>query len=161
MMAWKSPLRVLKPGLLPYLQRYCVPVSHDAHGTVLLQTRKSSYSALVVQPTRSQMTIQRLRAMHRKGEPIAALTAQDFPSALVADQCGMDIVLVGDSLSMASLGMEDTTEYTMQEAIMHCRAVSRAVRCAFTVSYGGDLGSKFTDIGLGWRPPNGKLRGYT
>lgn len=48
----------------------------------------------------------------------------------------MDMVLVGDSLAMVSLGMPDTSEVTLDEMIMHARAVSRAVNRSFTV---GDL----------------------
>jgi 3-methyl-2-oxobutanoate hydroxymethyltransferase len=61
------------------------------------------------------------------------ITAHDFPSALVADTAGMDIVLVGDSLAMVALGMEDTSEVLMEEMLLHCRSVSRAAKAAFTV----------------------------
>ena len=71
--------------------------------------------------------------MYRKADPITMLTAYDFPSAHVADHAGMDMVLVGDSLAMVSMGLEDTSEVTMEEMIMHCRSVSRAVHTAFTV----------------------------
>ena len=64
------------------------------------------------------------------------LTAHDFPSGYVADQAGMDMVLVGDSLAMVALGMEDTSEVVLEEMILHCRSVSRATKAAFTV---GDL----------------------
>ena len=74
-----------------------------------------------------------LRAMYKKGEPIAVMTAHDFPSGHVADVAGMDIVLVGDSLAMVALGMEDTSEVIMEEMLMHCRSVSRAAKAAFTV----------------------------
>lgn len=71
--------------------------------------------------------------MHKKGEPIAVLTAHDFPSGHVADMAGMDMVLVGDSLAMVALGMEDTSEVLMDEMLLHCRSVSRAAKSAFTV----------------------------
>lgn len=64
------------------------------------------------------------------------ITAHDFPSAHVADQAGMDMVLVGDSLAMVALGMEDTSEVLMEEMILHCRSVARGARAAFIV---GDL----------------------
>jgi len=64
------------------------------------------------------------------------LTAHDYPSALLAQEAGMDIVLVGDSLAMVSLGMPDTSEVTLDEMIMHARAVSRASTRSFTI---GDL----------------------
>lgn len=62
------------------------------------------------------------------------LTAHDFPSAHVADAAGMDMVLVGDSLAMVALGMEDTSEVLVEEMLLHCRSVARATKAAFTVS---------------------------
>lgn len=64
------------------------------------------------------------------------MTAHDFPSAHVADHAGMDMMLVGDSLAMVALGMEDTSEVLMEEMLLHCRSVARATKAAFTV---GDL----------------------
>lgn len=62
------------------------------------------------------------------------ITAHDFPSAHVADQAGMDMVLVGDSLAMVALGMEDTSEVLMEEMLLHCRSVARGAKSAFIVS---------------------------
>lgn len=64
------------------------------------------------------------------------LTAHDFPSAHAADHAGMDTILVGDSLAMVALGMDDTSAVTLDEMIMHCRSVMRAASSAFVV---GDL----------------------
>ena len=61
------------------------------------------------------------------------MTAHDFPSAHVADHAGMDMILVGDSLAMVALGMEDTSEVVLEEMILHCRSVARATKAAFTV----------------------------
>ncbi|MCJ1479830.1 hypothetical protein MMC13_008516 [Lambiella insularis] len=85
---------------------------------------------------RKKITINSLRSLHQKGEPITMITAHDFPSAHVADAAGMDMILVGDSLAMVALGMEDTSEVVLEEMILHCRSVSRATKGAFTV---GDL----------------------
>ncbi|KAK3381519.1 ketopantoate hydroxymethyltransferase-domain-containing protein [Podospora didyma] len=85
---------------------------------------------------RKKVTIGTLRSLHRRGEPITVITAHDFPSAHVADAAGMDIVLVGDSLAMVALGMEDTSEVMVEEMLLHCRSVARATKSAFTV---GDL----------------------
>lgn len=71
--------------------------------------------------------------MFKKNEPITVLTAHDFPSALAADTAGMEIILVGDSLAMVSMGMEDTSEVTTEEMLMHCRSVARATKAAFIV----------------------------
>lgn len=61
------------------------------------------------------------------------ITAHDFPSAHVAEHAGMDMVLVGDSLAMVALGMEDTSEVLLDEMLLHCRSVARASKIAFTV----------------------------
>lgn len=82
---------------------------------------------------RKKVTLLTLANMHRKKEPITMLTAYDFPSAHVADHAGVDIILVGDSLAMVALGFEDTSEVSMEEMLMCCRAVSRATRSAFIV----------------------------
>lgn len=84
---------------------------------------------------RKKVTIETLRSLHRKNEPITMITAHDFPSAHVADHAGMEMVLVGDSLAMVALGMEDTSEVLLEEMILHCRSVSRATKAAFTVSW--------------------------
>ena len=83
---------------------------------------------------RKKVTLNTLRALHKAGEPITMITAHDFPSGHVADTAGMDMVLVGDSLAMVALGMEDTSEVMMEEMILHCRSVARAAKSAFTVS---------------------------
>lgn len=82
---------------------------------------------------RKKVTLGTLRSLYRKGEPITVMTAHDFPSGHVADHAGMDMVLVGDSLAMVALGMEDTSEIVLEEMLLHCRSVSRATKSAFTV----------------------------
>ncbi len=57
---------------------------------------------------------------------IAMLTAYDYPSAVLADRAGVDILLVGDSLGMVVLGHEDTLPVTMDMMLHHCRAVAHA-----------------------------------
>lgn len=86
-------------------------------------------------PQRKKVTLNTLRALYKKGEPITVLTAHDFPSGHVADLAGMEIVLVGDSLAMVALGMEDTSEVVLEEMLLHCRSVSRAAKTAFTVCF--------------------------
>ncbi|KAI6748120.1 hypothetical protein HG531_008662 [Fusarium graminearum] len=102
------------------------------------QSRYSSHSPMGAPPAaqRKKVTVGTLRSMHRKGDPITVMTAHDFPSGHVADHAGMDIILVGDSLAMVALGMEDTSEVIMEEMLLHCRSVARATKSAFTV---GDL----------------------
>jgi 3-methyl-2-oxobutanoate hydroxymethyltransferase len=109
------------------------------------QTRNSSHSPMGAANTsqRKKVTLNTLRLMHRKGDPITMITAHDFPSASVADAAGMDTILVGDSLAMVALGMEDTSEVLMEEMLLHCRSVSRAAKAAFTV---GKTNSDYTSV---------------
>ncbi len=74
----------------------------------------------------------------RKGgsDPIVALTAYDFPFGRIADEAGVDVILVGDSLGMVVQGAETTLPVTLDEMIYHCRMVARARRRALLV---GDL----------------------
>lgn len=99
------------------------------------QQRWSSHSPLGHPPAspRKKVTLDTLRALHARAEPITMITAHDFPSAHVADHAGMDMILVGDSLAMVALGMEDTSEVLLEEMILHCRSVARATKAAFTV----------------------------
>jgi 3-methyl-2-oxobutanoate hydroxymethyltransferase len=77
--------------------------------------------------------MQTLRNLYKKGEPITMLTAHDFPSAYVAEAAGMEMVLVGDSLAMVALGMQDTSEVGLEDMLLHCRSVARAAQNSFTV----------------------------
>ena len=66
--------------------------------------------------------------------PIVELTAYDYPWARLADQAGIEIVLVGDSLGMVVLGYTDTVSVTMEEMIHHTKAVVRGVEHALVVT---------------------------
>jgi 3-methyl-2-oxobutanoate hydroxymethyltransferase len=85
---------------------------------------------------RKKVTIRLIQAMKRRHEPISMLTAYDYPTALIMDQAGMDMILVGDSLGMVVLGYESTLPVTMDEMIHHCKAVSRGAKYALLV---GDM----------------------
>jgi 3-methyl-2-oxobutanoate hydroxymethyltransferase len=74
--------------------------------------------------------IERLGEMKERGEKIAMLTAYDYPAARLLDECGVDILLVGDSLGMVVLGYPDTTLVTMDEMLHHTRAVTRGAQRA-------------------------------
>ena len=75
---------------------------------------------------RPKVTVRTLRDMKERGEKIVSTTAYDFPSAVVADQAGVDLLLVGDSVGMVVLGYESTIPVTMAEMSHHTRAVARA-----------------------------------
>lgn len=76
------------------------------------------------------------------------LTAHDFPSAHAADAAGIDVVLVGDSLGMVAMGLENTTEMVMEEMILHCRSVARGAKNAFIVSCPCDWGSHVQSVNV-------------
>lgn len=69
-------------------------------------------------------------------EPITMLTAYDYPTALLLDESGVDMVLVGDSVGMVVHGFDSTIRVTLDMMIMHCAAVSRGLKRAYLV---GDL----------------------
>ena len=126
------------------------------------QTRHSSHSPLGTPPSipRKKVTLNTLQSLYEKQEPIAMITAHDFPSAHVADAAGMDMILVGDSLAMVALGMEDTSEVVLEEMILHCRSVARATKGAFTVCAGCSavyILSRYSSL-ADWRPSHGLLR---
>ena len=85
---------------------------------------------------RKKITTRLIQAMKTRHEPISMLTAYDYPTALIMDQVGMEIILVGDSLGMVVLGYESTLPVTMDEMIHHCKAVARAAKYALLV---GDM----------------------
>jgi len=68
------------------------------------------------------------------GRPIVAVTAYDFPFARIADQAGVDLILVGDSLGMVVQGNDTTLPVTMDEVVYHCRMVARARQRALLVA---------------------------
>ena len=75
-----------------------------------------------------RVTTRELLEMKRRGEKIVALTAYDFLFARLVDECGADVVLVGDSLGQVVLGYESTIPVTLDEMIHHARAVRRGVQ---------------------------------
>lgn len=71
----------------------------------------------------------------KKGkEPVTQLTAYDYPSARLADEAGIDMILVGDSLGMVMLGYPDTTHVTLSHMLHHTEAVARAVKNAVIIA---------------------------
>jgi 3-methyl-2-oxobutanoate hydroxymethyltransferase len=81
-----------------------------------------------------KVTVPALTEMKRQAKPISALTAYDYSTARLADEAGIDLILVGDSLAMVVLGHENTLAVTVDEMLHHTRAVRRAVRRALVVS---------------------------
>ena len=82
------------------------------------------------------MTLPRLAEKKRLGEPIVMITAYDYPSAQVAQEAGVDVVLVGDSGAMTVLGYPSTIPVSTDEMLMLASAVRRGLRTPLLV---GDL----------------------
>ena len=79
-------------------------------------------------------TILDIQNMKKSGEKICALTCYDYPTALILDDCGVDIMLVGDSVGVVFSGYDNTLPVTMDEILYHTRAVVRARPKALVVA---------------------------
>jgi 3-methyl-2-oxobutanoate hydroxymethyltransferase len=85
---------------------------------------------------RQRVTLSKLAEKKALGEPIVMVTAYDYPSAQVAEEAGVDVVLVGDSGAMTVLGYPSTVPVTIDEMLMLCSAVRRGLSTPLLV---GDL----------------------
>lgn len=87
-------------------------------------------------PTSQKISILELHQKKTAGRPITMLTAYDYPGAMLVDEAGIDIILVGDSLAMTVLGHPNTVAVTMDEMLHHCKAVARGAKRALLI---GDM----------------------
>lgn len=85
---------------------------------------------------RPKITAPAVVALKRKGEPITVVTAYDFPTARLAEEAGVEILLVGDSVGTVLLGYDSTLPVTMDDMLHHTKAVTRARTSALVV---GDM----------------------
>ena len=85
---------------------------------------------------RERITVVTLRQMKERKEKVAALSIYDFPFAQFADQAGLDLIIVGDSLGMTLLGYKNTLPVTMDQMISHAGGVMRGTDRIFVV---GDM----------------------
>lgn len=76
------------------------------------------------------VTLTRLRQMKAAAEKIACLTAYDASFSRILDECGVDVILVGDSLGMVVQGQDTTVPVTMDDMVYHGRAVARGCQRA-------------------------------
>ena len=75
--------------------------------------------------TEKQVTSATIKDMKKRGEPITMITAYDFAMARNANEAGIDMILVGDSVGNVMLGYNSTVPVTMDEMIHHTKAVMR------------------------------------
>src|SRR4029453_2916906 len=75
-----------------------------------------------------------LRSSKQRGERLVCLTAYDYPTARIVDEAGIDVILVGDNLGNVVLGYGNTVPVTLDEIMIHLKAVRRAVQRALLVA---------------------------
>jgi 3-methyl-2-oxobutanoate hydroxymethyltransferase len=81
----------------------------------------------------NRITVTDLQQMRDRGDRITMLTAYDYPSARLADEAGIPILLVGDTLGMVVLGYDSTVPVTVDDMIHHGKAVVRGAQRAHVV----------------------------
>ncbi len=100
------------------------------------------------------VTTSSLLKMKEKKEPIAVITAYDYPTAMLVEKAGVEMILVGDSLGMVVLGYESTIPVTLNDMLHHTKAVTRAAKRAFVVvdmpflTYHGNLDSTLRNAAI-------------
>jgi 3-methyl-2-oxobutanoate hydroxymethyltransferase len=87
-------------------------------------------------PAPGKLPLPELAEMKRRGDKIVMITAYDAPAARLADEAGVELILVGDTAAMVMLGHSSTVPVTLDEMIFLTRAVTRAARHPLVV---GDL----------------------
>lgn len=83
-----------------------------------------------------KITIPFIQQAKAEGRKLVMITAYDYPFGLMADEAGVDIVLVGDSLGMVVMGLDGTVPVTMEHMIHHIKAVKRGCKTALII---GDM----------------------
>jgi 3-methyl-2-oxobutanoate hydroxymethyltransferase len=99
-----------------------------------LTTPRADASSSPLASSLTKVTMPALADMKRQAKPICALTAYDYATARLADETGIDLLLVGDSLAMVVMGHDNTLAVTVDEMLHHTRAVRRAVHRALVVA---------------------------
>jgi 3-methyl-2-oxobutanoate hydroxymethyltransferase len=84
--------------------------------------------------THGKLPLPELLELKRRGQKVAMVTAYDFPSGRIADEAGVELVLVGDSAGMVVLGNESTVPVTMDELLMLTKAVTRGAKRPLVVA---------------------------
>lgn len=80
------------------------------------------------------LNIVKMKKMKAEGVPLSMLTAYDYPSARLAEEAGIDLILVGDSLGNVVLGYDTTLPVTIDDMVYHTRSVTRGAQHTFIVA---------------------------
>lgn len=80
------------------------------------------------------LNIVKMKKMKQEGNPITMITAYDYPSAKLAEEAGIDMILIGDSLGNVVLGYNSTIPVTTDDIVYHTRSVARAAENTFIVA---------------------------
>lgn len=80
------------------------------------------------------LNIIKMKKMKTDGVPLSMLTAYDYPSAMLAEEAGIDLILVGDSLGNVVLGYDTTLPVTIEDMVYHTRSVKRGAPNTFIVA---------------------------
>ena len=102
----------------------------------------------------NKFSILQLFQKKQAGQPLTMLTAYDYPGAMLVDEAGIDLILVGDSLGMVVMGLQSTVPVTMEECLHHTRAVRRGAPNTFIIgdmpflSYRGGIERAVENAGL-------------
>lgn len=98
--------------------------------------RSTTQNKFFTDDSGEKFTVNHLLEMKKKKEKVAIVTAYDYFNALICDRAGVDGILIGDSAAMVMLGYHNTAPIGMQEMLVFCGAVTRAVKRALII---GDL----------------------
>jgi 3-methyl-2-oxobutanoate hydroxymethyltransferase len=98
--------------------------------------RSTTQNKFFTNDSGEKLTVNHLLEMKKKKEKVAIVTAYDYFNALICDRAGVDGILIGDSAAMVMLGYHNTAPIGMQEMLVFCGAVTRAVKRALII---GDL----------------------
>lgn len=75
-----------------------------------------------------------IHAQKKTGTKITSLSLYDYPTARIADQAGVDILMIGDSVGMTLLGHENTLQVTVEDILYHTKAVAKAAARSLVVA---------------------------
>lgn len=98
--------------------------------------RSTTQNKFFTDDSGEKLAVNHLLEMKKKKEKVAIVTAYDYFNALICDRAGVDGILIGDSAAMVMLGYHNTAPIGMQEMLVFCGAVTRAVKRALII---GDL----------------------